>query len=85
MGRMRALSVVIGVKGCVGGLPSQRYNGGAQPRTAVETAGLEWARSMRNAWCSGEMHRYHAEPRLRRQHTGALLTLRHESAGIKQD
>ena len=20
---------------------------------------------MRNAWCSGEMHRYHAEPRLR--------------------
>ena len=83
--RMRALSGFIGFKGCAGGLLSQRSNVGAQPRPAVETGGLEWARSMRNAWCSGEMHRYHAELRLRRQHTGAQLTLRHESVGIKQD
>ena len=83
--RMRALSGFIGFKGCVGGLLSQRLKCGAQRRSAVETVGLEWARSMRNAWCSGEMHRYHAELRLRRQHTGAQLTLRHESVGIEQD
>ena len=53
--------------------------------TAVETVGLESTRGMRNAWCSGEMHRYHAEPRLRRQHTGVKQTLRHESVGIEQD
>ena len=82
--RMRALSGFIGFKGCVGGLSSQRSNRGAQPLSAVETGGLEWARSMRNARCSGEMHRYHAELRLRRQHTGARLTLRHESVGIEQ-
>ena len=83
--RMRALSGFIGFKGCVGGPSSQRSKVGAQPREAVETGGLEWARSRRNAWCSGEMHRYHAEPRLRRQPAGAQLTLRHESAGIEQD
>ncbi len=83
--RMRALSGFIGFKGCVGGLLSQRSNVGAQRRRAVGTGGLEWARSVRNAWCSGEMHRYHAERRLRRQHAGALLTLRHESVGIEQD
>ena len=83
--RMRALSGFIGFKGCVGGTLSQRLNRGAQPRSAVETGVLEWARSMRNAWCSGEMHRYHAELRLRRQHTGARLTLMHESVGIEQD
>ncbi len=62
-----------------------RENGMAQPSPAVATGVLEWARSRRNAWCSGEMHRYHAELRLRRQHTGALLTLKHESGGVEQD
>ena len=83
--RMRALSGFIGFKGCVGGMTSQRLNVGAQPRPAVETVVLERMRSMRNAWCSGEMHRYHAELRLRRQHAGIYLTLRHESVGIEQD
>ncbi len=82
---MRGLSGFIGVKGCGGGAASRRSKRGAKPRPAVGTAGLEWARSARNAWCSGEMHRYHAELRLRRQRTGALLTLRHESVGIEQD
>ena len=83
--RMRALSGFIGFKGCVGGKLSQWLNREAQPHPAIETGILEWKRSMRNAWCSGEMHRYHAELRLRRQHTGAQLTLMHESVGIEQD
>ena len=83
--RMRALSGFIGFKGCVGGKLSQWLNREAQPHPAIETGILEWKRSMRNAWCSGEMHRYHAELRLRRQHTGTQLTLKHESVGIEQD
>ena len=83
--RMRALSGFIGFKGCVGGRLSQWLNREAQPHPAIETGFLEWKRSMRNAWCSGEMHRYHAELRLRRQHTGFQLTLKHESVGIEQD
>ena len=83
--RMRALSGFIGFKGCVGGIASQRLNVGAQPRPAVETVVLERMRSMRNAWCSGEMHRYCAELRSRRQRASCILTLRHESAGIEQD
>ncbi len=82
---MQELCGFMGFKGDAGGTASRRSNRGAQPRAAVGTAGLEWARSARNAWCSGEMHRYHAELRLRRQRTGALLTLRHESVGIEQD
>ena len=82
---MRALSGFIGFKGCVGGLLSQRLKDVAQPYYAVETGGLEYGGGMRNAWCSGEMHRYHAELRLRRQRAGAQLTLRHEGVGIKQD
>jgi hypothetical protein len=35
--------------------------------------------------CSGEMLRYDIEHPLRRQLTTGLLTLRHESVGIKQD
>ena len=83
--RMRALSGFIGFKGCVGGRLSQWSNREAQPHPAIETGFLEWKRSMRNAWCSGEMLRYHAELRLRRQHAGIYLTLRHESVGIEQD
>ncbi len=85
MRRVRAFSGFIGVKGGVGGLSSQRWKPGDQPGRAVETGCLELERSMRNARCSGEMHRYRAELRLRRQHTGSILTLRHESAGIEQD
>ena len=42
-------------------------------------------KATKEEWCSGEMHRYHAEPRLRRQPAKPLLTLMHESVGIKQD
>ncbi len=74
-----------GLKGDVRGMRGERENCGGTTHTDVETAWLEWARRRRNAWSSGEMQRYNAEPRWRRQHTGALLTLGHESAGIKQD
>ena len=46
---------------------------------------LSTVRGGRNSWCSGEMLRYHEELRLRRQLTGAQLTLKLESAGIEQD
>ena len=71
--RMRALSGIIGLKGW------------AQPRFAAGTEGLALSRCMRNASCSGEMHRYDAERRSRRQHASGIRTLRHESAGIEQD
>ena len=83
--RMRALSGFIGFKGCAGGRSSQRSNFGAQPRPAVETGRLEFVGGSRNARCSGEMHRYRAEPRLRRQRSITRLTLMHESVGIEQD
>ncbi len=35
--------------------------------------------------CSGEMLRYGIEHLLRRQQATHILTLRHESVGIKQD
>ena len=82
---MRALSGFIGFKGCAGGASSQRSKFRAQPGDAVETAALEFGRGRRNAWCSGEMHRYHAELRLRRQVPSPPLTLMHESVGIEQD
>ncbi len=74
-----------GLEGCARGRLRQREKAGAKPRRAVETGCLGLERSMRNARCSGEMHRCRAELRLRRQHTGSILTLRHESAGIEQD
>ena len=83
--RMRALSGFIGFKGCAGGVPSQRSKFRAQPGDAVETGVLECVRGRRNALCSGEMHRYDAELRLRRQLSSTPLTLRHESVGIEQD
>ena len=82
---MRALSGFIGFKGSVGGLLSQRLNVKAQPCRAVETGGLEYTQGRWNSSCSGEMLRYDEELRLRRQSPGVLLTLRLESAGIKQD
>ncbi len=66
-------------------MASQWYKVRGHRCPAVETGVLEWASSLRNAECSGQMHRYNAELRLRREHTGALLTLRHESVGIEQD
>ena len=52
---------------------------------AVDTVYLECNRGNWNGECSGEMLRYFSERRLRRQVTRLLLTLRHESVGIKQD
>ena len=52
---------------------------------AANTARLEIGCSRRNVWCSGEMHRYHTEHRLRRQLAKPDLTLMHESVGIEQD
>ena len=66
-------------------MPSQPSNGPAQPGPAVETGTLGCTRGRRNSWCSGEMHRYHEELRLRRQPTGVQPTLMLEGAGIKQD
>ena len=82
---MRALSGFIGFKGSVGGLLSQRLNIWAQPSYAVETGDLEYTQGRWNSSCSGEMLRYDEELRLRRQSPGVRLTLRLESAGIKQD
>ena len=83
--KVRALSGFIGFKGSAGGTLSQPLKFGAQPRVAVDTGVLESARGRWNSWCSGEMHRYHEELRLRRQPAGARLTLMLEGAGIKQD
>ena len=52
---------------------------------AVDTGCLESCRRWWNAACSGEMLRYAAELRLRRQLPRDELTLRHESMGIEQD
>ena len=82
---MRALSGFIGFKGSVGGPLSQRLNVSAQRWRAVDTGGLEYTQGRWNSSCSGEMLRYDEELRLRRQPPGVRLTLRLESAGIKQD
>ena len=39
----------------------------------LETGGLEWVGGRRNGSCSGEMHRYDPEPRLRRQATRTTI------------
>ena len=53
--------------------------------TAVDTICLEYRGGERNMSCSGEMLRYDIEYQLRRQLATQILTLRHESVGIKQD
>ena len=83
--KMRALSGFIGFKGSVGGLLGLWSNVRAQPWHAVDTVLLECTQGRWNSSCSGEMLRYDEELRLRRQSSGVLLTLRLESAGIKQD
>ena len=54
-------------------------------RLAARTGGNDCDESRLNSWCSGEMHRYPEELRLRRQLTVAQLTLMLESVGIEQD
>ena len=53
--------------------------------TAIDTMFLEFSGGQRNMSCSGEMLRYDIEHQLRRQLATGILTLRHESVGIKQD
>ncbi len=76
---------MIGVEGDVGGMDGRREGGGAQPRTAGGTGGLEWARGMRKAGCSGEREGGHGEVRLRRRRSGAGVALERERVGIEQD
>ena len=81
--RGQALSGIIGCKGIVGGLISQRLKFGAQPRDAFETVKLEYGRGKWNFLCSGGMRRYKKEHQWRRRLAGPLLTLRIESVGSK--
>src|SRR5690554_2757046 len=81
--RWRALSGIIGRKGCVGGLLSLWLKCGAQLRIAIETGRLECRRGQWNSMCSGKMRRYMEEHRWRRRLPGLQLTLRHESVGSK--
>ena len=81
--RGRALSGIIGRKGCVGGLLSLRLKSGAQPHHALDTGRLEYWRGKWNSMCSGKMRRYMEEHRWRRRLPRQILTLRHESVGSK--
>ena len=58
---------------------------GLNSETAIDTLFLESSGGQRNMSCSSEMLRYDIEHQLRRQLATHLLTLRHESVGIKQD
>ncbi len=62
-----------------------REHVGAEAWAAVETGVMQLARMQRKEWCRGEMRSDHAELQLRRQSTGARLTLRHEIVGNEQD
>ncbi len=68
--RWRALSGMIGRKGCVGGRSSLEYKVWAQPVLALETDQLENRRGRRNSMCSGKMRRYMEEHRWRRRPSG---------------
>ncbi len=85
MGGFGGFTGLLGLKGGEGGWQARWEKSGVNPGPAVGTGVLERERSRRNAQCSGEMHRYGEELRLRRQPTGACLTLRLESVGIEQD
>ena len=50
-----------------------------------DTVLLEYLRGKWNFRCSGGMRRYLKEHQWRRQFTGKILTLRHESEGSEQD
>ncbi len=58
---------------------------GGRPGPDVETGVEEWEGSMRNGRGSGKMKSNKAEVALGGQHTGAILTLGHESVGMEQD
>ncbi len=83
--RVQALSGFTGFKGCVGFDKSVMKCGSSTLRAVTDTVRLETIRGSWNEWCSGEMRRDHSEHQLRRQVTSIVLTLRHESVGIKQD
>ena len=81
--RWRALSGMIGRKGCVGGPLSLESKPAAQLSYALETGGLECRRGRWNSMCSGEMRRYMEEHQWRRRSPGLQLTLKPESVGSK--
>ena len=81
--RWRALSGIIGRKGCVGGPLSLESKPAAQLSYALETGGLECRRGRWNSMCSGKMRRYMEEHQWRRRSPGLQLTLKHESVGSK--
>ncbi len=68
--RWRALSGIIGRKGCVGGTLSLRLKFEAQLRIALETGELECRRGQWNSMCSGKMRRYMEEHQWRRRLPG---------------
>ena len=68
--RERALSGIIGRKGCVGGWLSLWSNRWAQPNPATDTDQLEYWRGKWNSMCSGKMRRYMEEHRWRRRLAG---------------
>ena len=68
--RWRALSGIIGRKGCVGGTLSLRLKCEAQLRIALETGELECRRGQWNSMCSGKMRRYMEEHQWRRRLPG---------------
>ena len=69
--RWRALSGMIGRKGCVGGPLSLESKPAAQLSYALETGGLECRRGRWNSMCSGKMRRYMEEHQWRRRRSGA--------------
>ena len=83
--RERALSGIIGRKGCVDGNKSFLLKCLAQPSSAKETLKLECDRGKWNSMCSGKMCKYMEEHQWRKRLTRPILTLRHESVGSKQD
>ncbi len=83
--RERALSGIIGRKGCVDGTLSFLLKCWAQPSSARDTDELEYGRGKWNSMCSGKMRKYMEEHQWRRRLAGPILTLRHESVGSKQD
>ena len=68
--RWRALSGMIGRKGCVGGKISLKSKLAAQLSYALETVWLECRRGQWNSMCSGKMRRYMEEHRWRRRLPG---------------
>ncbi len=83
--RIQALSGFAGCKGAQADLLVRGEISQLNCETAFDTASLESRRELWNSECSSEMCRYSEEHQRRRQQLGLVLTLRHESMGIKQD